>query len=181
LASACALAAVQRRESADVLPDLRDPTAGVCAVAAMLVAIAAAGASAAGRRAGDALMRLPSQWFLVVEAIDLRCGMDRLLVWVQQSGGAITGSVGYVFRNRSGSRIKLLLVDATGVWRKRPPKTPTPAVRSVLGLTCPPASIPQSAAAGRYHGCAWSAVAQAHRSATRAGTGRWLWRWPAGS
>jgi hypothetical protein len=29
-------------------------------------------------------MRLPSQWFLVVEAIDLRCGMDRLLVWVQR-------------------------------------------------------------------------------------------------
>jgi transposase len=82
----------------------------------MLVAIAAAAAAAGGRRAGGALMRLPSQWFLVVEAIDLRCGMDRLLVWVQQSGGATTGSVGYVFRNRSGSRIKLLLVDATGVW-----------------------------------------------------------------
>ena len=32
-------------------------------------------------------MRLPSQWFLAVEPIDLRCGMDRLLVWVQRSGG----------------------------------------------------------------------------------------------
>lgn len=61
-------------------------------------------------------MRLPAQWFLVVEAVDLRCGVDRLLVWVQQGGGTVTGSVGYVFRNRSGSRIKLLLVDATGVW-----------------------------------------------------------------
>ena len=39
-------------------------------------------------------MRLPSQWFLAVEPIDLRCGMDRLLVWVQRSGGAASGSVG---------------------------------------------------------------------------------------
>jgi transposase len=61
-------------------------------------------------------MRLPSQWFLAVEPIDLRCGMDRLLVWVQRSGGVVSGSVGYVFRNRAGSRIKLLLIDGTGVW-----------------------------------------------------------------
>jgi transposase len=61
-------------------------------------------------------MRLPSQWFLAVEPIDLRCGMDRLLVWVQRSGGLASGSVGYVFRNRAGSRIKLLLIDGTGVW-----------------------------------------------------------------
>ena len=39
-------------------------------------------------------MRLPSQWFLAMEPIDLRCGMDRLLVWVQRSGGAASGSVG---------------------------------------------------------------------------------------
>jgi hypothetical protein len=49
LASARSLAAEQRCESADVLPDLRDPAAGVCAVAAMLVAIAAAAAAAGGR------------------------------------------------------------------------------------------------------------------------------------
>ena len=61
-------------------------------------------------------MRLPSQWFLAVEPIDLRCGMDRLLVWVQRSGGVASCSVGYVFRNRAGSRIKLLLIDGTGVW-----------------------------------------------------------------
>lgn len=61
-------------------------------------------------------MQLPSQWFLAVSPIDLRCGMDRLLVWVQHSGGAVTGSVGYVFRNRAGSRIKLLMIDPTGVW-----------------------------------------------------------------
>ena len=49
--------------------------------------------------------------------MDLRCGMDRLLVAVRTmldcdafDGGA------FVFRNRSGSRIKVLVVDATGVW-----------------------------------------------------------------
>jgi len=62
-------------------------------------------------------MRLPSHWWLAVEPIDLRCGMDRLLVWVQQSSGAVSVSVGYVFRNRAGSRTKMLLIDGTGVWR----------------------------------------------------------------
>jgi transposase len=61
-------------------------------------------------------MRLPSTWYVAVSPIDLRCGVDRLLVWVQQTHGAVSGSAGYVFRNRSGSRIKLLLIDATGVW-----------------------------------------------------------------
>lgn len=56
-------------------------------------------------------------WYLVSAPIDLRCGMDRLLVKVQlvalnevQEGGA------YIFRNRSGTRIKVLLCDGTGVW-----------------------------------------------------------------
>ena len=61
-------------------------------------------------------MQRPSTWCVAVAPIDLRCGMDRLLVWVQQTQGAVSGSVGYVFRNRAGSRIKLLLIDATGVW-----------------------------------------------------------------
>lgn len=61
-------------------------------------------------------MRTPSAWYVAVDPIDLRCGMDRLLVWVQHSQGAVSGSAGYVFRNRAGTRIKMLLVDATGVW-----------------------------------------------------------------
>lgn len=61
-------------------------------------------------------MQLPTRWHVVVEPVDLRCGMDRLLVWVQHSGGSVSGSVGYVFRNRAGTRIKLLMVDPTGVW-----------------------------------------------------------------
>ncbi|AER57551.1 hypothetical protein DSC_14535 [Pseudoxanthomonas spadix BD-a59] len=66
--------------------------------------------------AGAALMRA-SRWFMAVAPVDLRCGMDRLLTMVQSAFGrdAFDGSA-YVFRNRSGTRIKLLLGDATGVW-----------------------------------------------------------------
>lgn len=62
-------------------------------------------------------MRLPTRWWLACEPIDLRCGIDRLLVTVQSvfEGDAFDGSA-YVFRNRAGSRIKLLMGDATGVW-----------------------------------------------------------------
>lgn len=59
----------------------------------------------------------PTGWWLVTEPLDLRCGMDRLLVLLQGSlsrdgfdGGA------YVFRNRSGTRLKVLCADAQGVW-----------------------------------------------------------------
>lgn len=62
-------------------------------------------------------MLTPSRWYLAIAPIDLRCGADRLLVLVQSlfqqdvlAGGA------YVFRNRSATRIKVLLADATGVW-----------------------------------------------------------------
>jgi transposase len=62
-------------------------------------------------------MLRPSSWWLAIEPIDLRCGIDRLLVLVQAVFGrdAFDGAA-YVFRNRSGTRIKLVLGDATGVW-----------------------------------------------------------------
>lgn len=62
-------------------------------------------------------MLRPGRWWLAVEPIDLRCGIDRLLVVIQTvfGGDAFDGSA-YVFRNRSGSRIKLVMGDATGVW-----------------------------------------------------------------
>lgn len=62
-------------------------------------------------------MLSPTGWWLAVAPVDLRCGIDRLLVRVGEvleqvptSGGA------YVFRNRAGTRIKVLCVDAHGVW-----------------------------------------------------------------
>jgi transposase len=61
-------------------------------------------------------MLTPTGWYLATSPIDLRCGMDRLLVLVQSiAGNAVPGDA-YVFRNRSGSRIKVLVADATGVW-----------------------------------------------------------------
>jgi transposase len=62
-------------------------------------------------------MLSPSGWWLAQAPIDLRCGIDRLLLQVQSMLGrdACDGSA-YVFRNRAGTRIKVLCVDAQGVW-----------------------------------------------------------------
>ncbi len=62
-------------------------------------------------------MLSPSGWWLAVAPMDLRCGMDRLMVAVQTALGrdAFDGGA-YVFRNRSGTRIKVLCCDAQGVW-----------------------------------------------------------------
>ena len=62
-------------------------------------------------------MLSPTGWWLVTTPVDLRCGMDRLLVYVRQNLGhdPFEGAA-YVFRNRHASRIKLLCADAQGVW-----------------------------------------------------------------
>lgn len=56
-------------------------------------------------------------WWLVSAPMDFRCGMDRLLVTVREVLGRdpLDGTA-YVFRNRNASRIKVLMVDAQGVW-----------------------------------------------------------------
>ena len=56
-------------------------------------------------------------WWLVSAPVDFRCGADRLLVHVRETLGRepLDGSA-YVFRNRRGSRLKVLVVDAQGVW-----------------------------------------------------------------
>ena len=62
-------------------------------------------------------MLSPSGWWLVQQAVDLRCGIDRLLVMLATELGHDPRAGGaYVFRNRAGSRIKVVCVDATGVW-----------------------------------------------------------------
>ena len=62
-------------------------------------------------------MLTPQGWWLVVAPMDLRGGMDRLLVHVRTVLGRdpFDGSA-YVFRNRSGSRLKVLYGDAHGIW-----------------------------------------------------------------
>lgn len=61
-------------------------------------------------------MLTPTGWYLATAPVDLRCGMDRLLVIVQSLAESAVPGDAYVFRNRSGTRIKVLVADATGVW-----------------------------------------------------------------
>lgn len=62
-------------------------------------------------------MLSPSGWWVMQAPIDLRCGIDRLLLQVQKGLGHDPFDGGaYVFRNRAGTRIKVLCVDAQGVW-----------------------------------------------------------------
>ena len=58
-----------------------------------------------------------SAWWLVSAPVDFRCGADRLLVYVREALGRdpLDGSA-YVFCNRRTSRMKVLVVDAQGVW-----------------------------------------------------------------
>ena len=62
-------------------------------------------------------MLRPTGVWLAVQPIDLRCGMDRLLLAVQTAlqRDGFDGSA-YVFRNKSGTRIKMVCADAQGVW-----------------------------------------------------------------
>ena len=62
-------------------------------------------------------MLTPTGWWLAVAPIDLRCGIDRLLVLIAATlGQAPTDGGAFVFRNRACTRIKVLCVDAQGVW-----------------------------------------------------------------
>jgi transposase len=59
----------------------------------------------------------PAQIWLVVEAIDMRAGIDGLSQRIQNTLGRTPcdGSA-YAFRNRRQNRLKLLIWDGTGVW-----------------------------------------------------------------
>lgn len=61
-------------------------------------------------------MNFPVQWFWVLGAVDGRVGLDRLLTILLGQGRDARDGVGYVFCNRAGNRLRVLVVDATGVW-----------------------------------------------------------------
>ena len=59
----------------------------------------------------------PAQVWLVVEPVDMRLGIDGLSARIQQSlGRSPCDGAAYAFRNKRGTRIKLLQWDGTGVW-----------------------------------------------------------------
>lgn len=59
----------------------------------------------------------PDQIWLVVEAVDMRGGIDGLSQRIQNLlGRSPCDGSAYAFRNRRGTRLKLLIWDGTGVW-----------------------------------------------------------------
>jgi len=63
------------------------------------------------------LIERPTQIWLAVAPVDMRRGLDGLSAIVQQNLGhsPCTGSA-FIFRNRAGNRLRLLLWDGNGVW-----------------------------------------------------------------
>lgn len=63
------------------------------------------------------MIGLPKQIWLVVEATDMRAGIDGLSQRIQNSlGRSPCDGSAYVFRNRNGSRLKVIVWGGTGVW-----------------------------------------------------------------
>ena len=61
-------------------------------------------------------MNLPIQWFWVLAAVDGRMGLAHLLALLLSLGRDARDGAGYVFCNRAGNRLRILVVDASGVW-----------------------------------------------------------------
>ncbi len=63
------------------------------------------------------LITSPTAIWLAVTPVDMRRGIDGLSMIVQQAlGRAPSPDAAFVFRNRPGNRIKVLVWDGTGVW-----------------------------------------------------------------
>jgi transposase len=61
-------------------------------------------------------MTLPSQWYWVLASVDGRLGLGRLLSVLLALGLEARQGAGYVCCNAAGNRLRVLVVDATGVW-----------------------------------------------------------------
>lgn len=63
------------------------------------------------------LIATPAQIWVAVAPVDMRRGLDGLTAIVQQSLGHSPGAgSAFIFRNRAGNRLRLLLWDGNGVW-----------------------------------------------------------------
>lgn len=61
------------------------------------------------------MIRIDQVW-LAVEPVDMRSGIDRLLARVVEMFGASQPYHAYLFANRRGTRLKVLVCDGLGVW-----------------------------------------------------------------
>lgn len=61
------------------------------------------------------MIRIDQVW-LAVGPVDMRSGMDRLLDKVIEVFGASQPHHAYVFANRRGTRLKVLVCDGFGIW-----------------------------------------------------------------
>lgn len=59
----------------------------------------------------------PTEVWLIVEPVDMRGGIETLSLRTQNLlGRSPCDGSAYAFRNRRGTRLKLLIWDGTGVW-----------------------------------------------------------------
>ena len=61
------------------------------------------------------MIRVEALW-LSVEPLDMRAGTETILARVVQVFGAAKPHHGYLFANRRGNRMKVLVHDGIGVW-----------------------------------------------------------------
>jgi len=72
---------------------------------------------AVGVAAGAGLIGEPLQIWLAVAPVDMRRGIDGLSTVVQEAlGQAPCSGTAFVFRNKAGNRLRLLIWDGNGVW-----------------------------------------------------------------
>ncbi len=63
------------------------------------------------------LIETPAQIWIAVTPVDMRRGLDGFSGIVQQTlGHSPSAGPAFIFRNRAGNRLRLLLWDGNGVW-----------------------------------------------------------------
>jgi transposase len=55
-------------------------------------------------------------WWLCARPVDMRKSIDSLMVYALEHHQHLTGQNAYIFCNRSGTRLKVLVQDSAGFW-----------------------------------------------------------------
>ena len=58
----------------------------------------------------------PQQIWLATTPMDMRCGSNKLLAFILQHHQGIRPNCAYLFYNKTGTRLKVLVHDGLGVW-----------------------------------------------------------------